>query len=81
MTKTELIQKVSWTTNQTSGVVSDVLAEIIKCIQQEGSVRIKGFGLFRWKTKPARVARNPKTGAEVYVPQKDVLTFKASKGE
>lgn len=41
-------------------------------------VILKGFGTFSVKTKAARTARNPMTGAPVQVPAKSVLTFKAS---
>lgn len=39
-------------------------------------VIVKGFGSFKFKTRAARKARNPKTGEEVLVPEKVVLTFK-----
>lgn len=42
-------------------------------------VRVHGFGTFKVKHKPERIARNPANGAEITVPAKDVLVFKASK--
>lgn len=42
-------------------------------------VNISGFGKFYTQNKPARQARNPKTGEVVNVPAKQVFKFKASK--
>ncbi len=58
----------------------DTLFDHISQSTAEGKkVRIHGFGTFQVKHKEARIARNPLTGAEVNVPAKDVLVFKASK--
>lgn len=43
-------------------------------------VTLQNFGTFTRKTKKARTARNPKTGASVQVPECSVLAFKASSG-
>lgn len=38
-------------------------------------VTIRDFGRFYVKTRPARTGRNPKTGAAVEVPAKNVIKF------
>lgn len=38
-------------------------------------VTVRDFGRFYTKTKPARTARNPKTGAAVQVPERTVIKF------
>jgi DNA-binding protein HU-beta len=43
-------------------------------------ITIKGFGSFETKTRAARKGRNPKTGEELTIPEKTVLTFKAFTG-
>jgi len=58
--------------------VKEVL-EAIKKIAASESVVIKGFGTFKMKTRKARTAKNPQSGAEVLVPEKKEFTFKASK--
>ena len=42
-------------------------------------VIIRGFGTFKTVARAARTARNPRTGEEVLVPAKTVLSFKAAK--
>ncbi len=42
------------------------------------SFRLQGLGTFNRKVKPARTARNPRTGDPIAVPARSVLTFKAS---
>jgi integration host factor subunit beta len=40
---------------------------------------MRGFGSFKVKTRRARIARNPRTGERVDVPEKVVPYFKASR--
>lgn len=55
-------------------------ADIIKEAVASGEkVILRGFGTFQMKTRAARVARNPKTGESINVPEKTVLVFKAAK--
>lgn len=55
-------------------------AEIIKRETEAGEkVIVRDFGTFARKDRKATTARNPKTGATIAVPAKNVLTFKASK--
>ena len=42
-------------------------------------IEIRGFGSFAVNIRPARVGRNPKTGASVLVPEKRVPHFKCGK--
>lgn len=46
---------------------------------QGNRVEIRGFGSFGLNYRPARNARNPKTGEKVLVPAKHVPHFKARK--
>jgi integration host factor subunit alpha len=43
-------------------------------------VKISGFGTFVLRDKGERVGRNPKTGVEVPITPRRVLTFRASQG-
>jgi len=43
------------------------------------SVGIVGFGTFEVKLRQARTGRNPKTGAELQIPAKNVPSFRAGK--
>ncbi len=42
------------------------------------NVKISGFGTFLLRDKGERVGRNPKTGVEVPIAPRRVLTFRAS---
>ena len=42
-------------------------------------IEIRGFGSFTLRSRAPRVARNPKTGAEVHIGEKKVLHFKPGK--
>jgi integration host factor subunit beta len=42
-------------------------------------IEIRGFGSFRFRKRPSRSGRNPRTGEPVKVPPKKVLYFKPSK--
>lgn len=63
----------------THEVLDLVFTKIAVACSRGKKVRISGFGTFQVKHRPARMARNPLNGAEINVPAKDVLVFKASK--
>mgnify|MGYP005988621797 CR=1 FL=1 len=53
--------------------------EAIKSSLQHGSaVKLSGFGNFGLRDKPSRPGRNPKTGEEIPISARRVVTFKAS---
>jgi nucleoid DNA-binding protein len=83
MTKADLVEQVAGVTGLTKrdvGVVVDLLLETIsKALCEKEHIEIRGFGSFKVKTKKARTARNPRTGAQVQVPEKTVPYFKASR--
>lgn len=41
-------------------------------------VLIRGFGTFRMKHRASRMGRNPCTGQQYRIPERDVIVFKAS---
>ena len=59
--------------------IADSFAWFIQAgLAHEGVVRLDGVGTFTVVARPARKARNPRTGEVVDVPEKRVVTFKAS---
>ena len=53
--------------------------EAVKSSLGDGSsVKLSGFGNFGLRDKPARPGRNPKTGEEIPISARRVVTFKAS---
>lgn len=58
--------------------VNTILATIGELATDQKLI-LRGFGTFEVKRKPARTARNVRTGLPVEVAARDVLTFKAAK--
>ncbi len=59
--------------------IIETLFDSMKGILSEGeSIKIPGFGTFLVRKKSARKGRNPKTGAELEISQRKVVTFKPS---
>jgi DNA-binding protein HU-beta len=57
--------------------VNAVLDTIQQTVAKGDKVAITGFGVFEKTVRPARVARNPATGAAVKVPKTSVPKFRA----
>ena len=83
MTKKEIVKKISeeigLTQLKTKEIVQRTLDEIIKTLVNENRIELRNFGVFEVKRRAPRKARNPRTGAKVYVPAKAVVTFKPGK--
>jgi integration host factor subunit alpha len=54
------------------------LAEIASALEKGESVKLRSFGLFSVRSKRERIGRNPRTGIEVPIKARRVLTFKPS---
>jgi len=82
MTKAELVDVISWETGvrkkDTGMIVNLILENISNSLVRGDKVELRGFGSFKVKTRRARAARNPRTGAAVQVPAKRVPFFKIS---
>ena len=64
---------------QDQGHRSGTLDAIIQTLVSEGRIELRNFGVFEVKQRAPRKARNPRTGDKVYVPSKNVVTFKPGK--
>jgi len=82
MTKAELADIISWQTGvskkDTGTIINLILENISGALMRGDKVELRGFGSFKVKTRRARQARNPRTGAAVQVPAKRVPYFKSS---
>jgi nucleoid DNA-binding protein len=83
VTKKEIVKKISedigLTQLKTKDIVQRTLDAIIATLVEEGRIELRNFGVFEVKRRAPRKARNPRTGAKVYVPSKNVVTFKPGK--
>jgi integration host factor subunit beta len=60
-------------------IVNTILDEIATALSRGQRVELRGFGAFSVKSRPARLGRNPRTGAPVKVEAKYVPFFKTGK--
>lgn len=83
MTKKEIVKQISdklgLTQLKTKEIVQLTLDGIIETLVSEGRIELRNFGVFEVKKRAPRKARNPRTGDKVYVPAKNVVTFKPGK--
>ena len=59
-------------------IVEQILGRMCEALSNGENVKISGFGTFVLRDKGERVGRNPKTGVEVPIAPRRVLTFRAS---
>ena len=60
-------------------LVDGIFEDIQDAVTTGEAVKIPGFGIFRVRDRPARIARNPATGEPVKVPAKRVFKFLPAK--
>jgi integration host factor subunit alpha len=64
--------------NESSDFVERVLDEVSVSLEKGDTVKISSFGTFTVRQKKLRMGRNPKTGEEVPITPRRVVTFRAS---
>ena len=73
-----LHQEVGLSRSDSAQVVEQILVEMCDALSRGENVKISGFGTFVLRDKGERIGRNPKTGVEVPIAPRRVLTFRAS---
>mgnify|MGYP001283874650 FL=1 len=73
-----VFREVGLSRNESAQLVETVLQEMSDALVRGESVKISSFGTFSVREKAARVGRNPKTGDEVPIHPRRVLTFRPS---
>ena len=71
-------EAVGLSRNESADLVESVLQHISDALVAGEQVKISSFGTFSTRDKAARVGRNPKTGEEVPILPRRVLTFRPS---
>ena len=83
MTKADIVDNIATATGltkvETEAVVDGFLATVSQAMKDGKAIEIRGFGSFKVKKRKARMARNPRTGEEVFVDEHYVPVFKVSK--
>jgi integration host factor subunit alpha len=63
---------------ESANLVERVLHHMCHSLADGKNVKISGFGTFILRDKGQRIGRNPKTGVEVPIAPRRVMTFRAS---
>ncbi|MFN5819924.1 MAG: integration host factor subunit alpha [Novosphingobium sp.] len=71
-------RKVGLSRSESLGMVEAILNHMSNALEKGENVKISGFGTFLLRDKAQRIGRNPKTGVEVPITPRRVLTFRAS---
>lgn len=84
MTRSELIHRMAarsplLKTDDVELAVLSILEKIQAHLADGGRVEIRGFGVLTITVREARLARNPKTGERVQVPEKARVHFRPGK--
>jgi len=73
-----IFREVGLSRNDAAQMVESVLDHMSDALVHGEQVKISSFGTFSVRDKSARVGRNPKTGEEVPINPRRVLTFRPS---
>jgi integration host factor subunit alpha len=73
-----VFREVGLSRNESADLVESVLNHMSDALVAGEQVKISSFGTFSIRDKAARVGRNPKTGEEVPINPRRVLTFRPS---
>lgn len=83
MTKADIVDVIASATGltkvETEAVVDGFISTVINALKEGKNIEIRGFGSFKVKKRKGRMARNPRTGAQVLVDEHFVPLFKVSK--
>jgi DNA-binding protein HU-beta len=81
MRKLELIEKIAADAKvnkaEAERSIDALISGMIASLRQTGKFGLAGVGVFKVRTRKPRTARNPKTGAQVQVPERKTVGFKA----
>jgi integration host factor subunit alpha len=82
MTRADLAEainrKLGFSRSESLAMVESILDHMTAAMEGGENVKISGFGTFLLRDKAQRIGRNPKTGVEVPITPRRVLTFRAS---
>lgn len=82
LTKAELadllFDKVGLNKREAKDMVEAFFEEVRHALESGDDIKLSGFGNFQLRDKPQRPGRNPKTGEEIPITARRVVTFHAS---
>ena len=82
LTRNDLIEvisdKVGLSLNDSSEMIENIFDFILTELESGHDVKISSFGTFKVKRKNLRMGRNPKTGIDVPINPRNVVSFYSS---
>ena len=69
-------REVGLSRNESAELVESILAHVSDALVRGETVKISSFGTFQVRKKGARMGRNPKTGEEIPISARRVVTFR-----
>jgi nucleoid DNA-binding protein len=83
MTKRELVirvaNKLGMTQSDVSRIIEGMFDTLSITLAQGQRWELRDFGVLEVKTRASRIGRNPRTGDQVPVPERRVVTFRPGK--
>ena len=81
-TRNDIIEAISdnvgLSLSDSSQIIEEIFELILKELEKGDDVKISSFGTFSVRHKKSRIGRNPKTGVEAPINERNVVTFSSS---
>ena len=81
-TRNDIIEAISenvgLSLSDSSIIIEEIFEFILNELEKGDDVKISSFGTFSVRHKKTRIGRNPKTGVEVPITERNVVTFSSS---
>ena len=81
-TRNDIIEAISdnvgISLSESSYMIEEIFEFILSELEKGDDVKISSFGTFSVRHKKTRIGRNPKTGIEVPINERNVVTFSSS---
>ena len=81
-TRNDIIEAISdnvgVSLSESSLIIEEIFEFILNELEKGEDVKISSFGTFSVRHKKSRIGRNPKTGIEVPITERNVVTFSSS---
>ena len=81
-TRNDIIEAISdnvgLSLSDSSKIIEEIFEFILNELEKGDDVKISSFGTFSVRYKKSRIGRNPKTGIEIPITERNVVTFSSS---
>ena len=81
-TRNDIIEAISdnvgLSLSDSSKIIEEIFEFILNELEKGDDVKISSFGTFSVRHKRSRIGRNPKTGVEAPITERNVVTFTSS---